>query len=136
MPFALAGLDLLKVERVVLYGGELVVKERAGGPEVSLLFDIETAISADFKLGGTTILKIPEDSPIVVRYKAIGLRLGYTPPEPRFAFRPVFDASKGYTVDVSKPRAIQAWDRSARSCRCSPPGWPAPTRSPWTSTWA
>ena len=108
IPFGLAAAKLAKVERAILYGGELAVRERPSGPEVSLLFDIEAAISADIKVGSTTLLEIPEKAPLVVRYKAIGLKLGYTPPEPRFQFRPVFDSAKGYTVDVSKPGAIKA----------------------------
>ena len=42
-----------------------------------------------------------------MRYKAIGLLIGNPQGQPKFQFRPLFDASKGYTVDVSKPGAIQ-----------------------------
>ena len=38
LPFALAGFELLKVERVIFYGAELAVRERLAGPEISLLF--------------------------------------------------------------------------------------------------
>ncbi|MEM9552205.1 MAG: hypothetical protein AAGA05_13585, partial [Pseudomonadota bacterium] len=123
IPFAMTQLGWLNVERVVLYGGELVVRDRTSGPEVSFLFDVETAISADITLGGSTptdtppendndsggftILRIRREEPLKLRYKAIGIRMGYTPPETRFQFRPVFDASKGYTIDVGGPGGIE-----------------------------
>ena len=54
-----------------------------------------------------TIIKIPETSPLTVRYKAVGLLLGSPAGQEAFQFCPIFDASKGYTVDVSKPGAIE-----------------------------
>jgi large repetitive protein len=110
IPMTLAALDMITVERVVLFGGELVVRDRTSGPEISLLFDVETALSVNIKLGDFTIIEIPRDSPLAIRYKAIGLRLGYTPPETRFQFRPIFDSSKGYTIDVSGPGGIRVAD--------------------------
>lgn len=123
IPFAMTQMGWLNVERVILYGGEIVVRDRTSGPEVSFLFDVETAISAAISLGGGQtdetppaddnetqgfeILTIPRNEPLVLRYKAIGIRMGYTPPETRFQFRPVFDSSKGYTIEVGGPGGIQ-----------------------------
>ena len=111
---ALAIGEVLNVERVILYGAEAIVRQRSSGPEINLLFDVETAISARVVLGGSELLTIPADNPLVVRYKAIGVRLGYTPPETRFQFRPVFDASKGYTLDLSGPGGIQVGEPLGR----------------------
>ncbi len=120
IPTALGALGWLTVQRVILYGGELLVRSRESGTEVNLLFDVETAISADIGFGdpetppnndghgGLQILTIPAEDPLKVRYKSIGVRMGYTPETgDRFQFRPVFDASKGYTIEVGGPGGIQ-----------------------------
>ncbi|MBY8977176.1 hypothetical protein KHP62_15265 [Rhodobacteraceae bacterium NNCM2] len=118
IPFAMTQIGWLNVERVILYGGEVVVRDRTSGPEVSFLFDVETAISANIGFGGNgndiegggggfDILRIRRENPLRVRYKAVGVRLGFTPPEERFQFRPVFDSSKGYTIDISGPGGIE-----------------------------
>jgi hypothetical protein len=106
----MAALPWFSVERIVWYGGEVDVQVRPDGTQVVLLVDIETAISAEISLGSIQILTIPRATPLVVRYKAIGFLLGNPPGQPRFQFRPVFDSSKGYTIDVSKPGAIQVHD--------------------------
>lgn len=94
---ALAELGVLQVERVIWYGGELITKFSPAVDQASLLLDLETAIS--FDIG---IITIPPEAPLVVRYKAVGLMIG----KPS-GFRPIFDSSKGYTIDVSRPGAIQ-----------------------------
>lgn len=110
LPFTLSELGWLNVERVILYGGELTVRNRTSGPEGTLLFDVETGVSANIEIGGFPLLQIDRQHPLLVRYKAIGLRMGYTPPETRFQLRPMFDASKGYTIDVSSPGTIRVPD--------------------------
>ena len=111
LPIALAELGLFNVERVVLYGGELNVINRAGQWVSTLLFDVETAISADIELGGIRFLEIPRDKPLAVRYKAIGLKMGFPPgSSDRFQLRPMFDASKGYSIDLSGPGALKVPD--------------------------
>ncbi len=103
LPFTLGSLPFLNVERVIWYGGELTVQVRPDGTQVVALFDFETAISANI----ADLITIPPEAPLVVRYKAIGLLLGNPPGQPKFQARPMFDASKGYTIDVSRPGAIQ-----------------------------
>jgi large repetitive protein len=106
----MASLGWFHVERIVWYGGEIDVQVRPEGTQVLLLVDIETAISAEVSLGSIQILTIPRPTPLTVRYKAIGFLLGNPPGQPKFQFRPFFDSSKGYTIDVSKPGAIQVHD--------------------------
>ena len=106
----LAQAGFFNVERVILWGGEITVRKRSNGTEVALLADVETALSADVQIGGISLLTIPRKAPLVVRYKAIGMRLGNSPGERNFQFRPVFDASKGYTIDLSSPGAISVPD--------------------------
>ena len=111
LPLALAELGFFNIERVVLYGGELDVTVRAGQWQTTLLFDVETAISADIAIGGFTILTIPRTKPLSIRYKAIGLRMGYPPgSSDRFQLRPMFDSSKGFSIDLSGPGAISVPD--------------------------
>ncbi len=111
LPITLAELGWLNVERVVLFGGELDVTARAGQWVSTLLFDVETAISANIAIGGFTILEIPREKPLAVRYKAIGLKMGYPPGSAnRFQLRPMFDSSKGYSIDLSGPGAVRVPD--------------------------
>ena len=84
LPVALAeikvdGENLLNVERVVLFGGEANFRRVGDRWETTVLFDVETAISVKIKLGGFLLLEIPRDTPLAVRYKAIGLKFGYPP---------------------------------------------------------
>ncbi|RAP77725.1 hypothetical protein [Paenibacillus montanisoli] len=103
----IAATDWFRTERVVWYGGELkVIANDKGEWSTALLLDIETAISMDL-LG---LVKIRRDAPLSVRYKAIGLLFGAPPGEAAFQFRPIFDSSKGYTIDVSKPGSIEVAD--------------------------
>ncbi|KMN81098.1 hypothetical protein VK98_15360 [Chromobacterium sp. LK11] len=111
LPVALAELGLFNVERVVLYGGELHVTTRAGQWVSTLLFDVETALSANVSIGGFQLLEIPRNKPLAVRYKAIGLQMGYPPGSAnRFQLRPMFDSSKGYSIDLSGPGAVRVPD--------------------------
>ncbi len=103
----MAALDWFNVERVVWYGGELDVEVRPDGSQVRLLVDVEAAISAHVHLGSLDIITVPRESPLVVHYKAIGFLIGRPAGQPAFQFRPIFDSSKGFTIDVSKPGAIQ-----------------------------
>lgn len=107
VPAVIAGLGWVKIERVIWYGGEVAVRVRPSGTELTFLFDLETALSMNVTIGSFTLIEISRDSPLTVRYKAVGIRIGDEPGQPRFQFRPVFDASKGYTIDVARPGAIR-----------------------------
>lgn len=116
IPNVLAALDWLTVQRVILYGGELLVRDRPSGTEVNFLFDVQTDVSVDIRIGANfPILTIPDTNPLKIRYKAIGQRMGYTPETgDRFQFRPVFDSSKGYTISVDGPGGLQVADPLGR----------------------
>jgi hypothetical protein len=107
LPFTLGSLGWITVERVIWYGGEITVQVRPDGYQVVVLLDLETAFSADVKIGNLSLITIARAAPVTVRYKAIGLMIGKPPGQPKFQFRPMFDSSKGYTVNVSQPGAIQ-----------------------------
>ncbi len=106
----MAGLGWFSVEHVIWYGAELDIENRPDGVEALMLIDIETGISARIAIGGIQLLTIDRANPLTVRYKAIGFILGNPAGQNKFPFRPYFDSSKGYTVDVSKPGAIQVHD--------------------------
>jgi hypothetical protein len=110
LPFTLASLGWITVERVIWYGGELTLQVRPDGTQFVVLLDLETAVSADVKIGSLSLIKVSRTAPLKVRYKAIGLLIGNPPGQPKFQFRPMFDSSKGYTIDVSGPGAIQVAD--------------------------
>ncbi|OJV41721.1 MAG: hypothetical protein BGO25_18850 [Acidobacteriales bacterium 59-55] len=103
----MAAIPWITVERVIWYGGEIEFQNRPEGSQLIILLDLEAAISLDISLGGQPLLTISRDAPLAVRYKAAGLLIGNPPGQPKFQFRPMFDASKGYTIDVSKPGAIK-----------------------------
>jgi large repetitive protein len=109
VPAALAATGWFIVERVVWYGGEVLVRQHEGEWSTSILADVETAVSADIKIGPLRLLTIAREKPLVARYKAIGVRFG-ADATGEAIFHPVFDSSKGYTLDVSKPGSLSVAD--------------------------
>lgn len=100
----IAATEWFRTERIIWYGGEFKVIANGNGDwSTALLLDIETALSMDL-LG---LVKIKREAPLAIRYKAIGILFGSPPGESAFQFRPIFDSSKGYTIDVSKPGAVE-----------------------------
>ena len=112
-PAAVAALPWFSVERVILFGAEYLHSQRDGGFTGTLLADIEIDWSIDL-LG---LVKIEREQPLKIRYKAIGLSLtnrdgddnGVSPGE-RWDFRPVFDATRGYTIDVASGGGLKIAD--------------------------
>jgi large repetitive protein len=98
----------IQTQYVVLRGGELMVTDglvdpaTGSGPnttQVSVLLDLETAFS--FDLG---FIRVDPAKPIVTRYKAVGVRSSWDTAtdgnEIEYIPLPVFDPSRGYTLDV------------------------------------
>ncbi|ABG33206.1 hypothetical protein CEP88_08080 [Roseobacter denitrificans] len=108
----LAQAGFFNIERVILFGGEGAFRRQGDRWLMSFLFDVETAVSVNIAFGdGDPLLEIPRDTPLAVRYKAIGLSFGVPPGGGgQFDLRPVFDSSKGYSIDVSGPGAIRVAD--------------------------
>jgi large repetitive protein len=102
IPAIIGALPFLEVERIVWYGGEVHVGLRQGTGEV------ETDILADIAVAWATtepivdVLSINPDKPLTVRYKAIGVHTANRDATGSAAFQlhPVFDSSRGYTIDV------------------------------------
>lgn len=113
-------------ERVIWYGGEVQFRKRPSGAEAVILFDMEAALSMDVSIGGKTLLKIDRNAPLAVRYKAVGIRIGDDPDQPKFQFRPVFDASRAtrsmcraQAPSPSPLRWIRSSPSSARALRAT-----------------
>lgn len=110
---ALGASSLIKTQKLILRGGELVVSQGIIAPDgsatvdprgtsVSVLLDIEVTFTFDL-----TIVKVNPDHPVTTRYKAIGVRSSWnTAPDPAnpghldYLPIPVFDPSKGYSLDI------------------------------------
>jgi len=103
VPGVVAALPWFAIERVILYGAEYFHTQVDGGFTGTFLIDVEM----DWSVNLLEIVKIPRDKPLKVRYKAIGLRLTNRDPSPgnpapdRWDLLPVFDASRGYTIDIA-----------------------------------
>ncbi|MGD1859187.1 MAG: hypothetical protein ACFB0E_04360 [Leptolyngbyaceae cyanobacterium] len=107
IPGAIAALPWFTVERVILHGGEYEKVNRNGQSEAFYLFDVEIGWSADIEIGATPLISIDPEYPLTVRYKAIGLRFGDVEGNAPYTLQPVFNASRGYTIDVAKSGALK-----------------------------
>ncbi len=110
IPGAVALIPWFRVERVIVFGAEYLQRDHNSGEiEAYLLFDVEADWSADIEIGGTHLITIDPNFPLAVRYKAIGLRFGNRDDaqNPTFTLKPVFDASRGFTIDVARGGAIK-----------------------------
>ena len=90
----LAVADVIKTKEVILHGGELIVTHAPAGTDYVVLLDLEAAVGFD-----AGPVRVDLDKPITTRYRAIGLKLGDRSGGP-FEARPVFDPTKGYTLDI------------------------------------
>ncbi len=99
---ALAASQSVSTQSVTLHGGELRVRQTAGGPpEAFLFFDLETELHFAVKVGATKLLATRR--PLKVRHKAIGLRLDFGPDGGAPQLKPVFDPTQGFSLDLSDP---------------------------------
>jgi hypothetical protein len=72
VPGTIALLPWFRVERVIIYGGEYLQRDRGSEFEGNLLFDVGIDWSANIM----DLVTIEKEHPLSVRYKAIGLRFG------------------------------------------------------------
>ncbi|GAA1996097.1 hypothetical protein [Microbacterium pumilum] len=106
-PAIVAVLPWFRIERVILFGAEYSQTTRNGAYTGNLLVDVEM----DWSINLLDIVKIEREKPLKVRYKAIGIRLTNRDIPPgasadyiateRWDLLPVFDASRGYTIDIA-----------------------------------
>jgi len=117
VPIAIGGLNVFRTRRVILHGGEARtrwVNPAPGEPlrslDLGIVFDYEVQFDIICEQLGIGLDRIPGSSaelppPLRARYKAIGFNLNYTdtPAYKGLTYSPVFDASKGYDLDLSDP---------------------------------
>jgi hypothetical protein len=99
----LAESGAVSTHSVVLHGAELVLHEPQGAaaPEAILLFDLETELQLKVELGSVSLLSTKR--PFKVRHKAIGLRLDFGADGGSPQLNPVFDPTKGFSLDLADP---------------------------------
>jgi hypothetical protein len=105
-PITITALGVAHVLRFTHYGVELAVRHDEDEAHASLLFDVESALWINLKLGDFEIVTNRPDKPIKVRYKAIGFGLDVVPNQP-VRFLPVFDSSRGYTIDLADSGSLR-----------------------------
>ena len=110
-PGVIAVLPWFQVERVKVFGAEYVQNWRDPDIEASLLFDIGVDWSVKLNMFGMDLLTIPRDHPLGIRYKAIGLRFAnHDDAVHQYSLRPVFDSSRGYTIDLASGGGLHLAD--------------------------
>ena len=108
IPFSAVALDIVHVPRITMYGGELTVSHDASGTRGALLLDVEVALVISLELLGVTLIDTDPENPITVRYKAVGFTTSDRPQIRDLV--PVFDSSKGYTIDIPSSGGIRVPD--------------------------
>lgn len=108
LPGVVAALPWFQVERVIVFGAEYLQRDRGEEFEGNLLFDI----GIDWTANILDLIKIEKEHPLSVRYKAIGLRFGNRGDDgtEQFVLRPIFDSSRGYTIDLANGGALKVAD--------------------------
>jgi hypothetical protein len=122
VPVFIGAAGVFLTRKVILYGGEArtrFVTPAPGEPlrslDLGLVFDYEVQfdiVCASLGIGlnrTTDIATSALPPPLRARYKAIGFNINYsdTPTYKGFTYTPVFDASRGYDLDLSDPSLFQ-----------------------------
>ena len=105
-PVVVTTLGVAHVLRITHYGVELAVRHDADEVHGALLFDVESAVWLDLRIGDFEIVTTRPDKPVKVRYKAVGFGLDLQPGQPT-RFLPVFDSARGYTVDLADSGSLR-----------------------------
>ena len=110
VPVGIAALGVIRVLRITHRAVELAVSHDADELHSALLFDIETALWLNLKIGegddAFEIVTSRPDKPVKLRYRAVGFQLDI-PPEGKAQFLPVFDSSRGYTIDLADSGSLR-----------------------------
>lgn len=109
IPPILVGLDAVHVLQFSLYGVEVSLKHHGEFEDgkFALLADVESALWLNLKFSDDFRIVVCEpDKPVRIRYKAIGFTIndGFDGTGP---FVPVFDASRGYTIDLADSGSLK-----------------------------
>ena len=105
-PVTITTLGVAHVLRVTHHGIELNVRHDGDEVHASLLCDVETAIWLNLRIGSFVIVANRPDKPLKVRYRAVGFAFD-APPDRPVSFLPVFDSSRGYTIDIGDSGSLR-----------------------------
>ncbi|NLX10004.1 MAG: hypothetical protein GXY36_10145 [Chloroflexi bacterium] len=105
-PVVITTLGVVHVLRFTHYGVELTVRHDDDEVHSALLFDVESALWLNLKIGTFVIVTNKPDKPVKIRYKAVGFKLD-APPDAPVSFLPVFDSSRGYTIDLADSGSLR-----------------------------
>ena len=108
VPLLAVATDVVQVPRITLFGGELTVVHDEAGTRAVLLFDVEVALIVSLEVLGHTLVDTDPKNPISVRYKAVGFKTSDRPQVRDLL--PVFDSSKGYTINIPSSGGIHVPD--------------------------
>jgi hypothetical protein len=137
VPIAIGGLNIFRTRRVILFGGELIVKFSEPNPaapqsaDVGIVFDYGVEfdlVIESLGIGLDRNVPDPTAPPLKVRYRAIGFNLHYDSATGGMRYLPVFDSSKGYELELTDPSLFSLPDplgnlfsiTSARLARFNP----------------
>ncbi len=105
-PIVITGLGVVHVLRFTHYGVELNIQHDEDEFHASLLFDVESALWLNLKIGNFVIVSNRPDKPVKIRYKAVGFAFDDVHDQP-IKFLPVFDSSRGYTLDLAESGSLK-----------------------------
>ena len=109
-PVVVTTLGVAHVLRITHYGVELGVRHDADEFHAAVVFDVESAIWLDLRLGtgpdAFEVVTTRPDKPVKIRYKAVGFGLDIQPDRPT-RFLPVFDSARGYTIDLADSGSLR-----------------------------
>lgn len=97
--------DIAHTKSLTLWGFEILVERDGEGWQTALLIDVGVELWFDITFGSTTLLRLPPDKAMRVRYDAVGVRFGEH--EGHMVLAPAFDASRGYELTVPDASSIQ-----------------------------
>ncbi len=96
----------ITAQLVTVMGAELNVTSLDGvATESVLLLDVETELSLDAHVGGSTLIRTLK--PLKVRQKAVGIKLDFGPDGNAPRVSPVFDPLQGFSLDLSDPGTFE-----------------------------
>lgn len=111
---ALGASSVIQTKVISLYGAELLISDGIIAPDGSTTTDRGTQIGVmldvevEFWFDLAGIIEVPEDRPVKVRYKAIGVRSQWgSDGDDNYFPIPVYDPSRGYSLDI-QPGSVRA----------------------------